>query len=110
MRELKAILRALADTSRLSIVHQLGGCGETTVTDLAGVVRISQPLISWHLGILRRAGIVHTRRLGRTVYCSLNRDRLLWAQTELSKLTEGQPIDEGNYARGFLRADKAVEA
>ncbi|MBI2865220.1 MAG: helix-turn-helix transcriptional regulator [Chloroflexi bacterium] len=110
MRELKVALKALADTSRLGIIQKLGGCEETTVTDLALLVRISQPLISWHLRILRRAGLVHTRRRGRTVYCSLNRDRLFWVQDEVSKLAKAQNIDEGNYSRGLLMADKPLEA
>ncbi len=107
---MKLVFKALADTSRLGIVHQLGGCGEIRVTDLVGLVLTSQPLMSWHLRILKRAGLVRTRRVGRTVYCSLNRDRLLWAQAEMSKLANGQPLDEGSYSRGFLMVDKAVEA
>jgi len=110
MRELKVVFRALADTSRLRIVDHLGGCDEITVTDLAGQIRISQPLISWHLRILRRAGLVHRRRVGRTVYCSLDRNRLMWAQAELLKLAKGQTLDEGSYSRGLLIADNPVEA
>ena len=110
MRDLKIAFRALADTSRLGIIQKLGGCDETTVTDLVGLVRMSQPLISWHLRILRRAGLVRTRRKGRTVYCSLNRDRLFWVQDEISKLAKGQPIEEGNYSRGLLMAEKPLEA
>ncbi|MDO8670302.1 MAG: metalloregulator ArsR/SmtB family transcription factor [Dehalococcoidia bacterium] len=110
MRDLKIAFRALADTSRLGIVHLLGGCEETTVTDLAAHVRLSQPLISWHLRILRRAGIVQTRRTGRTVYCSLDRDRLFWLQDEISKLANGQTVDEGNYSRGLLLVDQPLEA
>ncbi len=32
---------------------------------------LSQPLVSWHLGRLRLAGIVQTRRSGRETVCTL---------------------------------------
>jgi ArsR family transcriptional regulator, arsenate/arsenite/antimonite-responsive transcriptional repressor len=72
--ELRRLLRALGDEVRLNIVHTLATQGETKVTDLAEALLVSQPLVSWHLAILRRAELVVTRRNGREVYCSLNRD------------------------------------
>jgi len=46
---------------------------------------ITQPLVSWHLAILRRHGLVRTRRHGRLVYCSLDTARY---QHCLRKLAE----------------------
>src|SRR5438874_1246596 len=86
VRELKVALRALADVSRLRIVSALAEGAETTVSELARAVKISQPLLSWHLGFLRRAGLVDTRRKGRAVYCSLNRERWQWTLAELKAL------------------------
>lgn len=71
-RELKMILKALGDMARLTIVYHLAHAQEVTVTDLADLLGISQPLVSWHLRKLRRAGIISTRRAGRQSYCSLN--------------------------------------
>jgi DNA-binding transcriptional ArsR family regulator len=45
------------------------------VTDLAQRLMVSQPLVSWHLSILRRMEFVRTRRQGREVYCSLDAAR-----------------------------------
>ncbi len=42
---------------------------------LTRAVRVSQPLMSWHLRRLTRAGIVTTERVGREVRCSLDRER-----------------------------------
>lgn len=50
--------------NRLRIVRRLAQ-GEATVTDLIDHVGLSQPLVSWHLGRLRLAGLVETRRIGR---------------------------------------------
>lgn len=71
-RELKTTLKALGDMARLTIVYHLAHAQEVTVTDLAELLGISQPLVSWHLRRLRRAGIISTRRAGRQSYCSLN--------------------------------------
>ena len=75
-RELKIILKALAGIARLTIVYHLVHQGEITVTELIDLLGISQPLASWHLRKLRRAGIIQTRRVGRQVYCSLVPQRI----------------------------------
>lgn len=82
--DLKISLRAMADVVRLNILHQLAGRGEITVTDLVSALAISQPLVSWHLRILRRAALVRTRRQGREVWCSLDRARFVACQRTLS--------------------------
>ncbi len=41
------------------------------MTDLIEHVGLSQPLVSWHLGRLRSAGLVETRRSGRETVCRL---------------------------------------
>jgi DNA-binding transcriptional ArsR family regulator len=43
------------------------------VRDLIQEVGLSQPLVSWHVGRLRAAGLVVTRRNGRETLCSLRR-------------------------------------
>ena len=70
--DLKRMLRALGDSVRLNILHALARDGEVKVTDLAQRLMVSQPLVSWHLSILRRMEFVRTRRQGREVYCSLD--------------------------------------
>src|SRR5207245_10963947 len=74
-RDLKNIAKALADTARLTIVYYLVQHEEITVTALAELLGLSQPLVSWHLRKLRRANLISTRRVGRQVYCSLNKSR-----------------------------------
>ena len=45
--------------------------GPASVTELIEHVGLSQPLVSWHLGRLRLAGLVATKRIGRETLCSL---------------------------------------
>jgi len=62
---------ALADAKRLAIVELLTH-GERCVCELTDVVGAKQPLLSFHLKILREAGVVKNRRRGKWMYYSLN--------------------------------------
>ncbi|HET7701427.1 MAG TPA: metalloregulator ArsR/SmtB family transcription factor [Candidatus Limnocylindria bacterium] len=75
LRELKTFHRALGDVTRLRAVQILATEGEMSVSQLVARLRISQPLMSWHLRRLTRAGIVTTERIGREVRCSFDRAR-----------------------------------
>ena len=87
-RELKTTLKALGDMARLAIVYHLARAQEVTVTDLADLLGISQPLVSWHLRKLRRAGIISTRRAGRQSYCSLNQETIHHSMQLLERLID----------------------
>jgi DNA-binding transcriptional ArsR family regulator len=64
LRSLRLVHKALADVNRLRIVQRLAH-GDASVSELIDQVGLSQPLVSWHLGRLRLAGLVETRRAGR---------------------------------------------
>ena len=64
LRALRLVHKTLADVNRLRIVQRLAE-GEATVSDLIDRIGLSQPLVSWHLGRLRTAGLIQTRRAGR---------------------------------------------
>jgi ArsR family transcriptional regulator len=78
LRELRVFHKALADVNRLRIVRRLAA-GGATVTELIEHVGLSQPLVSWHLGRLRAAGIVTTSRKGRETLCTLRPEA--WTET-----------------------------
>ena len=75
LRELKSFHRALGDETRIRVVQVLANEGEQPVSSLVRRLQISQPLMSWHLRRLTRAGIVRTTRVGREVRCSFDRER-----------------------------------
>lgn len=64
------LFRALADQTRLRLVALLSP-GELCVCHLAEALDLSQPMISRHLGILKNAGVVKTRRQGSWIYYQL---------------------------------------
>jgi ArsR family transcriptional regulator len=71
LRRLRVFYRALGDETRLRIIGLLAEGGPMPVHALSAGVALSQPLISWHLRILRLAGLIDTRRQGRAVICRL---------------------------------------
>lgn len=73
LRELRLVMRACADVTRLRILRLLADGSERSVTDLTASLYLSQPLVSWHLRILRRSGLIATRRTGRQSLYRLNR-------------------------------------
>lgn len=63
--------KALADPVRVRTAAALGLVTELCVCDLAWVVGVSPNLASHHVRVLRRAGLVASRRQGKLVLCWL---------------------------------------
>lgn len=66
-----ALLRLLSNEDRLLLLCQLTQ-GEVCVNDLERLVDIQQPTLSQQLGVLRRKGLVRTRREGKHIYYQIN--------------------------------------
>lgn len=65
------LFKTLADPTRRSVFERLCREGEQTVGALTAGAGVSQPAVSKHLGILKRAGLVRGRQEGRqTHYCA----------------------------------------
>ena len=58
---------ALSDPTRLQIVDLLRG-GERCVCELTGALDVAQSRLSFHLKVLKDAGVVADRRQGRWIY------------------------------------------
>jgi DNA-binding transcriptional ArsR family regulator len=61
------VLKAMADPTRLKILHSLHQ-GERCVSDILTNVGGSQANVSKHLSVLKRAGLVDCRREGLNVF------------------------------------------
>jgi|SRR5688572_18382141 ArsR family transcriptional regulator len=77
--------KALADETRLAIVAVLRD-GECCVCDLNDAVEVSQPLLSFHLRVLKEAGLITDRRDGRWVYYSLDRGAVVQLEKVLKTM------------------------
>lgn len=69
------LFHALSDETRLRIMQRLQA-GEQCVCDLTDVFQTGQSRLSFHLKVLKDAGLVIDRPDGRWIYYSLNRESL----------------------------------
>lgn len=74
-RQASRWFHALSDETRLEIVRLLSH-GERCVCELQDVLAAGQSRLSFHLRVLKEAGLVTDRREGRWVHYSLNREAL----------------------------------
>ena len=90
-------LAALADPVRLRIVGVLAGGGRC-VCDLQEKVPVAANLLSYHLRVLRDAGLVTAARRGRWIDYRLDGDGFaaLWAQASAA----GVPLPGGRVLTG----------
>jgi DNA-binding transcriptional ArsR family regulator len=63
-----SVFRALADPTRRAILAELSSKGEQTVHALTSFAGVSQPAVSKHLSVLKRARLVRHRRDGRETH------------------------------------------
>ncbi|HTK81644.1 MAG TPA: metalloregulator ArsR/SmtB family transcription factor [Bacteroidota bacterium] len=86
MKDLLPIFSALADESRLRILHLLFESGELCVCDIESTLGFTQTKVSRHLAYLRRAGLISSRRSGRWILCAIARPRTEHQRTILEGL------------------------
>ncbi len=70
-----ALLKSMANESRLLILCQLSQ-QEMSVGEMAEYIPLSQSALSQHLSILRREGLVKTRRSSQFVHYSLDSEEV----------------------------------
>lgn len=69
------LFHALSDPTRLSILQRLR-LGERCVCELTDALDAAQSRLSFHLKVLKDAGLVSDRRQGRWMYYTLNSEAL----------------------------------
>jgi ArsR family transcriptional regulator len=75
MEELAQLHKALSVPVRLKIL-ELVGERPLCVNAITRCLEISQPAVSQHLAVLKRAGLVSSTKQGYTVHYELERERL----------------------------------
>ena len=72
---LDASFAALSDATRRGVLEQLGS-GDASITELADKFHMTLTGMKKHVGVLERAGLVTTRKVGRVRTCKLGLSRL----------------------------------
>jgi len=70
------VFNAIAEPRRRQIIELLGDTRARPVGDLADFLRLPQPSVSKHLGVLRKVGLVTVTRLGQQRLYKLNPQEL----------------------------------
>jgi DNA-binding transcriptional ArsR family regulator len=99
------VLRAVASPLRLAIMVHLDR-SPMGVQELAARVGQSQPLVSHHLAVLRRAGLVTVRRAGRwAVHSTTAHPVVAMAIAVARHMTEGQETSQMTTTEHALHAE-----
>ena len=69
---LAGLFRVLSDETRLRLLTILRVQGEKHVSELCKVLKLPQPTVSHHLGLLRTHGLVCNRREGKQVFYAID--------------------------------------
>lgn len=93
------LFKTLADPTRRALFERLCREGDKTVGALTARAGVSQPVVSKHLGVLKRAGLVSDRRDGRQTHYSARPDALVpladWTR-EMASFWEARFDDLGD--------------
>ena len=79
------LLKALADPVRMDVVQALTA-GERCVCELTEQLGLAQSRLSFHLRVMREAGLLQAREQGRWVYYSLRPQAIEQLQAWLSAM------------------------
>jgi ArsR family transcriptional regulator len=93
------LFQALSDETRLAILEMLRG-GERCVCELQDALEAAQSRLSFHLRVLKEAGLVRDRKEGRWSYYSLVPDTLGTAHDVVRVLATERT---GKHARSGLK-------
>ena len=85
--QLSSLFRLISDKTRLNILFSLAD-GERNVSSLCEELRLPQPTVSHHLGLLRVNNLIANRRKGKQVFYALNDSVALLEGMALEVTTE----------------------
>ena len=76
LRKTLLVIRSVNHKLRQQMINLLDEHPRLTVTEIYIKMRLEQSIASQHLAILRRSNVVVTKRDGKFIYYSLNKERL----------------------------------
>jgi ArsR family transcriptional regulator, arsenate/arsenite/antimonite-responsive transcriptional repressor len=68
------VLQALGDSTRLKIVRLLVQHKDLCVTDIANILKVSLPAISYQMRMLEVVGVVRKERMGKMICYGLKKE------------------------------------
>jgi ArsR family transcriptional regulator len=81
-----AAFKALSDETRLRMLSAISHMNEMCECNIVPVFGLSQPTISYHLKVLREAGLITSERRGQWVWHRVNQKAVLNAVRQLTEI------------------------
>lgn len=72
-----SLLHALSDKTRQEIIMIFAHSKELCANDIADNFSLSRPTISHHLNLMKRMGVLNSRKSGKEMYYSLNKPHVI---------------------------------
>ncbi len=108
MEDLLNIFKSLSDETRLRILKLLEN-GELCVCDIFSALNASQPKISFHLSVLKEAGLIRDKKVGRWIHYRINEGdlfRRFLILTALERIPPAAVKDDHERLDKFLKDKK----
>jgi len=91
------LFKALGEPTRLKLLSCLAKCGRPcSVTELTECCAVDLSVVSRHLGVLEKAGVLTATKEGRTVYYTVRYKDLTDAFRALARAVEGYRPKRGH--------------
>lgn len=105
MKDLTLLFKALSDETRLRILKLLED-GELCVCDIVSALDIIQPKVSFHLSVLKEAGLIKDRKQGKWINYSIDDSDMFKRLLILSvfeKISETEVAEDKKRLKKFLK-------
>lgn len=105
MEDLVLVFKALTDETRLKIVKLLEQ-GELCVCDIVAALDMQQSKVSFHLGVLKEAGLIQDRKQGKWTHYRIHDGdvfRRMLILTTLEKVPDSVMSDDKKRLAAFRR-------
>ncbi len=79
------VLRALSDETRQGIIMVFAHNKELRANDIAEKFSLSRPTVSHHLNLMKRMGVLNSRKSGKEIYYSLNKFHVVQLLNSVAK-------------------------
>ncbi|NCO67838.1 MAG: ArsR family transcriptional regulator [Nitrospirae bacterium CG_4_10_14_0_8_um_filter_41_23] len=106
MENVLTIFKALSEETRLRIIKLLEH-GELCVCDIVAALDTIQPKVSFHLAVLKEAGLIKDRKQGKWVHYSIDDAdmfRRFLILSVMEKIPEDNVTEDQERLKRFLRS------
>jgi ArsR family transcriptional regulator len=105
MQDILNVFKALSEETRLRIMKLLED-GELCVCDIVAALDMIQPKVSFHLGVLKKAGLIKDRKQGKWIHYRIddsNMFRRFLLLSVFERVREESVKDDRKRLKNFLK-------